>query len=57
MIMAKLTIFVRDMLRETCLKFDYEQLSHSMFCKNMAHLASVQGTQVSIATAKLAIFI
>ena len=34
-----------------------EQLSQSMFCKNIAHLASIQGSQVSIATAKLAIFL
>ena len=55
-ITAKLTIFFTDMLWESCLKFDFEQLSHSMFCKNIAHLASIEGTQVSIATAKLAIF-
>ena len=34
-----------------------EQLSQNMFCKNIAHLASIQGSQVSIATAKLAIFL
>ena len=34
-----------------------EQLSQSMFCKNIAHLASIQGSQISIATAKLAIFL
>ena len=34
-----------------------EQLSQSMFCKNIARLASIQGSQVSIATAKLAIFL
>ena len=28
-----------------------------MFCKNIARLASIQGSQVSIATAKLAIFL
>ena len=51
MITAKLAIFTTDMLWESCLKFDFEQLSHSMFCKNIARLASIQGSQVSIATA------
>ena len=49
--LAKLAIFATDMLWESCLKFDFEQLSHSMFCKNIARLASIQGSQVSIATA------
>ena len=57
MITAKLAIFTTDMLWESCLKFDFEQLSHSMFCKNIARLASIQGTPVSIATAKRAIFL
>ena len=39
MITAKLAIFTTDMLWESCLKFDFEQLSHSMFCKKIAHLA------------------
>ena len=46
-----------DMLWENCLKFDFKQHSHSMFYKNIACLASNEGTQVSIATTKLAIFL
>ena len=45
------------MLWESCSKSNLEQLSHSMFCKNIARLASIQGTPVSIATAKQAIFL
>ena len=45
------------MLWESCSKSNLEQLSHSMFCKNIARLASIQGTPVSIATAKRAIFL
>ena len=56
-ITAKIAIFATDMLWESCLEFDFEQLSQSMFCKNIARLASIQGIQVSIATAKLAIFL
>ena len=33
-----------------------EQLSHNMSVANMASLASIQGSQVSIATTKLVIF-
>ena len=47
----------RDISWESCLELDFEQLSQSMFCKNIARLASIQGSQVSIATAKLAIFL
>ena len=36
---AKLAIFATDMLWESCLEFNLEQLSHSMFCKNIACLA------------------
>ena len=50
-------IFCTDMLWESCSKSNLEQLSHSMFCKNIARLASIQGTPVSIATAKRAIFL
>ena len=39
MITAKLAIFTTDMPWESCLKFDFEQLSHSMFCKNIACFA------------------
>ena len=56
-ITAKIAIFATDMLWESCLEFNFEQLSQSMFCKNIARLASIQGSQVSIATAKLAIFL
>ena len=38
-ISAKLAIFATDMLWESCLEFNLEQLSHSMFCKNIARLA------------------
>ena len=54
---AKLAIFLQNILWESCSKFNLEQLSHSMFCKNIARLASIQGTPVSIATAKRAIFL
>ena len=56
-ISAKLAIFATDMLWESCLEFNLEQLSHSMFCKNIAHLASIHETKVSIANAKRAIFL
>ena len=56
-ITAKIIIFCTDMLWESCSKSNLEQLSHSMFCKNIARLASIQGTPVSIATAKWAIFL
>ena len=46
-----------NMLWESCLKFVFEQFSQSMFCKNIARLANIQGIQVSKATAKLAIFL
>ena len=42
---------------ESFSKCNFEQLSHSMFCKNIARLASIQGQQVSLATAKLSIFL
>ena len=38
---TKLEIFAIDMLWESCLKFDFEQLSHSMSVANIAHLASL----------------
>ena len=56
-ITAKLAIFATDMLWEICLKFDFKLFSQSMFRKNIARLASIQGIQVSIATTKLAIFL
>ena len=56
-ITAKIIIFCTDMLWESCSKSNLEQLSHSMFCKNIARLASIQGTPVSIATAKRVIFL
>ena len=42
MITAKLAMFTTDMLWESCLKFDFEQLSHSMFCKTIARLAGTK---------------
>ena len=41
-ISAKLAIFATDMLWESCCKLNLEQLSYSMFCKNIAHLAVIQ---------------
>ena len=38
-ITAKIIIFCTDMQWESCSKSNLEQLSHSMFCKNIAHLA------------------
>ena len=57
MITAKLAIFATDMLWGSCLEFNLKYFSYSMFCTNITCLASNQGTQVSIATAKLAIFL
>ena len=39
MITAKLAIFATDMLWESCLKFNFEQLSHSMSVANIPSLA------------------
>ena len=50
-------IFFTDMQWKSCLKSNLEQLFYSMFFKNVARLASIQGTPVSIATAKRAIFL
>ena len=44
---AKLAIFLQNMLWESCSKFNLEQLSHSMFCKNIASLAVAMETCVS----------
>ena len=43
-ITAKIAIFATDMLWESCLEFNFEQLSHSMFCKNIASLAVAKET-------------
>ena len=56
-ITSKITIFFTNIQQESCLELNLEQLSLSMFCKNIVCLASIQGTQVSLATAKLAIFL
>ena len=42
---------------EGCSKCNIEQPSLSIFCKNIACLASIQGQQVSLATAKFSILL
>ena len=42
--LAKLAIFATDMLWESCLKFNLEQLSHSMSVANIASLAVARET-------------
>ena len=54
-ISAKLAIFDTDMLWESCLEFNLEQLSHSMFCKNIAHFSVAMETGVPWILAKRAI--
>ena len=49
-------IFCIDMQWESCSKFNLEQRSQSFFRANIASFANIQGTQVSFATAELAIF-
>ena len=56
-IAAKISIIWINMQFESFSKCNFEQLSHSMFCKNIARLASIQGQQVSLATAKLSVFL
>ena len=49
-----------DMAKEHCLESNLLQLSHSMFCKNIARLAVARGCHTwirSLATAKRAIFL
>ena len=40
-VMANLAILSTDMLWESCLKFNLEQLSHSMFVTNIAILLDI----------------
>ena len=40
-VMANLAIFSKDMLWESCLKFNLEQLSHSMCRANIAILLDI----------------
>ena len=54
---AKLAIFLQDILWESCLKLNFEQLSHSMFCKNIASLAVAMETCDPWILAKRAIFL
>ena len=56
-ISAKLAIFATDMLWESCCKLNLEQLSHSMFCKNITRLAVAMETGVPWILAKRAIFL
>ena len=44
---AKLAIFLQNILWESCCKLNLEQLSHSMFCKNIASLAVAMETRFS----------
>ena len=55
-ITTKRMIFCIDMQRESCSKFNLEQLPKSFSWANIASFANIQGTQVSFATAELAIF-
>ena len=51
---------LRNFLRDHCLKLNLLQLSHSMFCKNVARLAVAKGCHTwirSLTTAKRAIFL
>ena len=41
---AKLGIFLQNILWESCLKCDFEQLSHSMSVRNIARLAVAKET-------------
>ena len=54
--LAKLAIFATDMLWESCLKFNLEQLSHSMSVANIASLAVARETYFPWIRAKLSIF-
>ena len=45
------------MLWDSCLKLHFEQLSHSIFCKNIASLAVAMETCVPWLLAKQAIFV
>ena len=54
------TAILTDIIREHCSKLNLLQLSHSMFCKNVARLAVARGCHTwirSLATAKRAIFL
>ena len=50
-------IFLQDILWESCSKLNSKQLSHSMFCKNIARLAVAMETGVPWILAKRAIFL
>ena len=54
---AKLGIFLQNILWESCLKCDFEQLSHSMSVRNIAPSYGFYEKCVSLATAKRAIFV
>ena len=45
------------MLWESCLKLNFEKLSHSMFCKNIASLAVAKETYFPCIRAKPAILL
>ena len=45
------------MFSKSCLKFNFEQLSHSMSVRNIAPSYGCYGKRVSLATAKRAIFV
>ena len=54
---AKLSIFLRDKLWENCSKINFDQLSHSLFGKNIDGLAMAKKICCLLILAKLAIFL
>ena len=54
---AKLAKFLQNIRWESCLKLNFEQLSHSMFSKNIASLAVAMETCDPWILAKRAIFL
>ena len=55
--MAELLIFLQYILWESCSKLNFEQLSHSMFCKNIVSLAVAKETYFPWIRAKQVIFL
>ena len=44
-ILAKQAIFLQNILWESCSKFDFKQLSYSMYCQNVDSLAVAKQNQ------------
>ena len=45
-IRAKLAMFLQNILWENCSKFDFKQISHNMYCKNIDSLAVAKEKQL-----------